>query len=163
MISKIKKFIIKQFKLLNYFLFSNLKLRDPNKSSIATSEQKMLWVEKAMEEYDIIKNSKINTISELIELVKTIKENKFEFLLKFLKDYILVIEYDDDNKIKRIIYEFDKHIFTKDFNYYTSNNKPHSIVLSTTSFELSTLLQKNCKTFTYNLKGKIIGKIYTQI
>ena len=54
MISKIKKFIIKQFKLLNYFLFSNLKAKD--KSVIATPEQKILWVEKAISEYNNIKN-----------------------------------------------------------------------------------------------------------
>lgn len=161
MISKIKKFIIKQFKLLNYFLFSNLKAKD--KSSIATPEQKILWAEKAISEYNHIKNLKINNMSELIEVIKKVKENKFEFLLKFLKDYIIVIEYNDNNKIQKIIYEFDKHLFTKDFNYYTTDNRPHSIILSSTNFELSTIIQKNCKTFNYNLKGKIIGKIYTQI
>ena len=161
MISKIKKFIIKQFKLLNYFLFSNLKAKD--KSIIATPEQKILWAEKAISEYNNIKNLKINNMSELIEVIKKVKENKFEFLLKFLKDYIIVIEYNDNNKIQKIIYEFDKHLFTKDFNYYTTDNRPHSIILSSTNFELSTIIQKNCKTFNYNLKGKIIGKIYTQI
>lgn len=161
MISKIKKFIIKQFKLLNYFLFSNLKAKD--KSGIATPEQKILWVEKAISEYNNIKNLKINNMSELIEVIKKVKKNKFEFLLKFLKDYIIVIEYNDNNKIQKIIYEFDKHLFTKDFNYYTTDNRPHSIILSSTNFELSTIIQKNCKTFNYNLKGKIIGKIYTQI
>lgn len=161
MISKIKKFIIKQFKLLNYFLFSNLKTKD--KSSIATPEQKILWAEKAISEYNNIKNLKISNMSELIEVIKKVKENKFEFLLKFLKDYIIVIEYNDNNKIQKIIYEFDKHLFTKDFNYYTTDNRPHSIILSSTNFELSTIIQKNCKTFNYNLKGKIIGKIYTQI
>ena len=161
MISKIKKFIIKQFKLLNYFLFSNLKAKD--KSGIATPEQKILWAEKAISEYNNIKNLKINNMSELIEVIKKVKENKFEFLLKFLKDYIIVIEYNDNNKIQKIIYEFDKHLFTKDFNYYTIDNRQHSIILSSTNFELSTIIQKNCKTFNYNLKGKIIGKIYTQI
>lgn len=161
MISKIKKFIIKQFKLLNYFLFSNLKQKDKN--SIATPEQKILWAEKAISEYNNIKNLKINNMSELIEVIKKVKENKFEFLLKFLKDYIIVIEYNDNNKIQKIIYEFDKHLFTKDFNYYTKDNRLHSIILSSTNFELSTIIQKNCKTFNYNLKGKIIGKIYTQI
>ena len=162
MISKIKKFIIKQFKLLNYFLFSNLKAKD--KSGIATPEQKILWAEKAISEYNNIKNLKINNMSELIEVIKKVKENKFEFLLKFLKDYIIVIEYNDDNnKIQKIIYEFDKHLFIKNFNYYTTDNRPHSIILSSTNFELSTIIQKNCKTFNYNLKGKIIGKIYTQI
>ena len=104
MISKIKKFIIKQFKLLNYFLFSNLKAKD--KSGIATPEQKILWAEKAISEYNNIKNLKINNMSELIEVIKKVKENKFEFLLKFLKDYIIVIEYNDNNnKIQKIIYE----------------------------------------------------------
>lgn len=161
MISKIKKFIIKQFKLLNYFLFSNLKQKDKN--SIATPEQKILWAEKAISEYNNIKNLKINNMSELIEVIKKVKENKFEFLLKFLKDYNIVIVYNDNNKIQKIIYEFDKHLFTKDFNYYTKDNRLHSIILSSTNFELSTIIQKNCKTFNYNLKGKIIGKIYTQI
>ena len=97
------------------------------------------------------------------EVIKKVKENKFEFLLKFLKDYNIVIVYNDNNKIQKIIYEFDKHLFTKDFNYYTKDNRLHSIILSSTNFELSTIIQKNCKTFNYNLKGKIIGKIYTQI
>lgn len=105
-----------------------------------------------------------NTIADLIALLKNSKENTFETLSKNLKDYNVLIEYyDNTNKVKRMIYEFDNHTFTKDFNYYTSDGKLDSVVFNSTNFEINTIVSKNCKTLSYDLKGRVIGKIYTQV
>lgn len=132
----------------------------------ATNAQKSVWADNAIKATEADNALKLDgkTIADLIAILKSSHENTFESLSKNLKDYNVVIEYyDDSNKVKRMIYEYDNHTFTKDFNYYTSDGKLDKVIFNSTNFEINTIVSKNCKTLTYDLQGRVIGKIYTQV
>lgn len=132
----------------------------------ATNAQKAVWADKAITAKEAENALKLEgkTIADLIAVLKASSKNTFESLSKNLKDYNVVIEYyDNTNKVKKMIYEYDGHTFTKDFNYYTSDGKLDSVVFNSTNFEINTIVSKNCKTLTYDLQGRVIGKIYTPV
>ena len=166
-----KKSVIGNYELIVKALVGKLKsgtiiVKEATYAQKAKVAEEALMAHEAELATNALNSAKLdgNTIADLIELLKNSKENTFETLSKNLKDYNVLIEYyDNTNKVKRMIYEFDNHTFTKDFNYYTSDGKLDSVVFNSTNFEINTIVSKNCKTLSYDLKGRVIGKIYTQV
>ena len=100
------------------------------------------------------------TLQEIIEILRTSTQNTFELLSQNLKDYDSEIVYRNSGKIDKIIYKLDTHTFEKTFKYKPSGQLD-KVILTSTNFEINTIVSKNTKTLNYDLSGKLIGKIYT--
>ena len=165
--TEFKNSIVANYELIVKALVGKLKKGDIVVAK-AESAVNATTAEKAIEASTSLDASKLGgkTLADIIELLKNSSEQTFETLSQNLKGYDTKNEFYQDGvfagKLKRMTFELDGHTFFKDYTYF-SNGRLDSIVISSTSFEISTLISKNKKTLTWDLDGNNIGKIYSTV
>ena len=162
--TEFKNSIVANYELIVKSLVGKLKKGD----IVVAKAESATTAEKALEASTSLDASKLGgkTLADIIELLKNSSEQTFETLSQNLKGYDTKNEFYQDGvfagKLKRMTFELDGHTFFKDYTYF-SNGRLDSIVISSTSFEISTLISKNKKTLTWDLDGNNIGKIYSTV